>query len=76
MFNLLGLDGWQGDTVIEAEDSLKGAADVFIHTYGKTTCNPGRKMGHVTVTADTVESAIARAMTVREQVHIRGSNPL
>ncbi|MAV25425.1 MAG: 5-(carboxyamino)imidazole ribonucleotide synthase [Gammaproteobacteria bacterium] len=76
MFNLLGLDGWQGDTVIEADDSLEGAADVFIHTYGKTTCNPGRKMGHVTVTADTVDSAITRAMTVREQVHIRGSNPL
>ena len=76
MFNLLGLDGWQGNTVVEADDSLERASDVFIHTYGKTTCNPGRKMGHVTVTSDTVESAIVRATAVREQVHIRGSNPL
>ena len=75
MFNLLGLDGWQGNTVVEADDSLERASDVFIHTY-ENNLYSGTKMGHVTVTSDSVESAIVRATAVREQVHIRGSNPL
>ena len=76
MFNLLGLDGWQGDTVIERDEALADATDVFIHTYGKATCNPGRKMGHVTVTAPTVNAAIERAMVVRDMVFIRGGEKL
>ena len=30
------------------------------HWYGKTGCRPGRKMGHVTIVADTMEEALRR----------------
>ena len=30
------------------------------HWYGKTGCRPGRKMGHVTIVADTMEEAMRR----------------
>ncbi len=53
MLNLLG-DMWlqQGDTPVEPNwAQLLALPGVHLHLYGKTQAKPGRKMGHVTVTA-------------------------
>jgi len=36
-----------------------------LHLYGKAQARPGRKMGHYTVLADTVEAALAVAMQIQ-----------
>lgn len=37
-----------------------------LHLYGKTDPRPGRKMGHLTVLADTLDDAFARAQAARQ----------
>jgi 5-(carboxyamino)imidazole ribonucleotide synthase len=66
MLNVLG-DLWRGKDHEIAPDwsvvlSHPGA---HLHLYGKRAARPGRKMGHVTVCDDTVEAALAAAMTMK-----------
>ena len=63
MVNLLG-DLW-----LNGEPDWSGALalpDVKLHLYGKTDPRVGRKMGHLTATADTVDEALEKALTARE----------
>ena len=65
MVNLLG-DLW-----VERRARLGGALafpDVKLHLYGKDEARPGRKMGHLTALADTVEEAIEHALGAREML--------
>jgi 5-(carboxyamino)imidazole ribonucleotide synthase len=62
MLNLLG-DLWpaQGEPDWAAVLALPG---VHLHLYGKRQARPGRKMGHLTVTAASAEEALLRARIV------------
>jgi 5-(carboxyamino)imidazole ribonucleotide synthase len=62
MVNLLGEVWNDGEPDWDAVLSLPGVA---LHLYGKQHPRPGRKMGHITVVADTVEEAAARALEAR-----------
>jgi 5-(carboxyamino)imidazole ribonucleotide synthase len=63
MVNLLG-DLWtDGEPDWAAALAMR---DVKLHLYGKTDPRPGRKMGHITALADTVEEAVAKALAARE----------
>jgi 5-(carboxyamino)imidazole ribonucleotide synthase len=63
MANLLG-DLWMnGDPDWSSALALPG---VKLHLYGKTDPRIGRKMGHLTALADTVDEAAERAITARE----------
>ncbi len=59
MVNILG-DAWSGgEPRWDAALSLPG---VRLHLYGKREARPGRKMGHLTVTAETASDALARVL--------------
>ncbi len=64
MLNLLG-DLWlpDGETVVEPDWAqvlqLPGA---HLHLYGKTEARPGRKMGHLSMTAATIQEARQHAL--------------
>jgi 5-(carboxyamino)imidazole ribonucleotide synthase len=63
MVNLLG-DLWS-----DGEPDWSGALalpDVKLHLYGKSDPRPGRKMGHLTALADTVEEAMEKAVAARD----------
>jgi 5-(carboxyamino)imidazole ribonucleotide synthase len=65
MLNLLG-DLWFRDGSAERSPdwaSVLALPGVHLHLYGKATARPGRKMGHLTVTAATADAA--RAVAVR-----------
>jgi 5-(carboxyamino)imidazole ribonucleotide synthase len=63
MVNLLG-DLWaDGEPDWAAALAMP---DVKLHLYGKTDAKPGRKMGHITALADTVDEAAAKAVAARE----------
>jgi 5-(carboxyamino)imidazole ribonucleotide synthase len=65
MANLLG-DLWEGGdpdwTVVLDDPHAK------LHLYGKREARPGRKMGHLTVTAPVTTAAAARALELRAAV--------
>jgi 5-(carboxyamino)imidazole ribonucleotide synthase len=59
MVNLLGVDD-QNNFVQALDKALAAHPDAKVHTYGKGA-RAGRKMGHVTVVADSADHALAEA---------------
>lgn len=73
MRNILG-SGKEGKAKVAGMESalkLKGAS---IHIYNKTVSRPERKMGHITVTANNLASAVKRAYKASELIKITGGN--
>jgi 5-(carboxyamino)imidazole ribonucleotide synthase len=66
MVNILGRESSSG-AVVNYPDVLENPR-AHLHIYGKSESRRGRKMGHVTVLADTVEEAVAEALRVEEAV--------
>lgn len=64
MLNLLGEPGSEGATSYCGIEEALALPGVSVHLYGKTTSKGFRKMGHLTVVADTLEEAIAIAAQV------------
>lgn len=66
MLNVLGDVWWLGGRNDQAPDwaAMLALPGVHLHLYGKTDARPGRKMGHITITA----SSITQARTVGAQV--------
>lgn len=60
MLNLLG-DLWV-DGAIPPWDAVLALPGVHLHLYGKVQAKPGRKMGHLTVTAATAAQANSTAL--------------
>lgn len=59
MVNLLGVDD-KNNFVQALDKALQAHPDAKVHTYGKGA-RAGRKMGHVTVVADSADHALAEA---------------
>ncbi|HHW66309.1 MAG TPA: 5-(carboxyamino)imidazole ribonucleotide synthase [Epulopiscium sp.] len=70
MRNILGdMEGNGEAFVYGAEEALK-VPGVKIHIYGKENTSPKRKMGHLTVTAQTLEEAAERAQIAANTIKI------
>ncbi len=70
MLNLLGEEGYTGAAVYQGWDECIAWPGVHVHLYGKAETRPYRKMGHVTVVAETLEEARDRARIVRDQLKV------
>jgi 5-(carboxyamino)imidazole ribonucleotide synthase len=70
MANLLG-DLWQDQ--IPRWDRIANYPATYLHLYDKTRPLPGRKMGHITSTADSAERALANVTGARSGLNPRGS---
>lgn len=57
MINLLGEEGYKGDTLVEGIIEALSIENVFVHIYGKKQTAPKRKMGHVTCLMECLEQA-------------------
>lgn len=57
MINILGEEGYAGNTLVEGLDKALALKGVAVHIYGKAQTKPKRKMGHLTVTANSVAKA-------------------
>jgi 5-(carboxyamino)imidazole ribonucleotide synthase len=69
MVNLLGAAGHQGKPFLENEELLKKEPKAFLHDYHKSETRPGRKMGHLTVLSEDVESALEKALELRKKLN-------
>lgn len=65
MWNLLG-DLWPGPVDFPDWSDVLRTPGAKLHLYGKAEARRGRKMGHVTFLADTVEEALAHVRHCRE----------
>jgi 5-(carboxyamino)imidazole ribonucleotide synthase len=67
--NLLG-DLWLSQGLQAGPDFARALAvpEVSLHLYEKHTARAGRKMGHLSATADTAEEAVARVLEARSRL--------
>lgn len=65
MLNLLG-DLWVSPEEAPDWTPILTISGVKLHLYGKREAKPGRKMGHITIVADTQELALKKAEQIRE----------
>ncbi len=72
MWNLLG-DLWPSATESPDWSPILETPGAKLHLYGKDEARVGRKMGHVTFTAPTLEAALAQAHTCRQAFAWEGS---
>ena len=70
MVNILGNERSSGSYVIEGLTKLFSVPGVKLYVYGKKTSKPGRKLGHITATGDSVKEALARATKARNGLDI------
>lgn len=65
MVNIIEPAAIKKSSMEQALRTLIGMTDVHLHWYGKNEHRVGRKIGHVTITEDNIESALAKAVMVR-----------
>lgn len=71
MVNLLGEPGHTGEVRYEGLEEAMAIPGVYVHLYGKAVTKPFRKMGHVTITADTADQAREKAMKVKSLIKVK-----
>lgn len=70
MVNLLGSEGENGRAKVNGLCDALAVKGVNVHIYGKSTTTPRRKMGHITVCADTVSEALEKAERAYKYISI------
>ena len=71
MVNLLGEDGHTGNAQYEGMEECMAMKGVYVHLYGKKLTKPFRKMGHVTITDESIESLKIKARQVKETLKVK-----
>lgn len=70
MLNLLGAQGYKGPPRYIGLDECLKIEGVNIHLYGKKETRPFRKMGHVTIIDNDIESAKEKAKIIQQTLKI------
>jgi 5-(carboxyamino)imidazole ribonucleotide synthase len=73
MVNLLGEDGYTGETIVEGLDEAMSEKGVYVHLYGKKFTKPFRKMGHVTILEENLDKLKAKAKRIKDSIKIKSS---
>ncbi len=74
MINLLGEDGYKGNTLVEGLEEALNIDNIFIHIYGKQHTIPKRKMGHLTCSMLPLEQAEKNATKAYEYIKFISKN--
>jgi len=70
MLNVLGEPGYSGNVKYVGLEEISALPGVNVHLYGKKTTKPYRKMGHITVTAETTNEAMRIAREVKDIIKV------
>ena len=70
MVNILGEDSYIGPAIYQGLEHVQSMEGVYVHLYHKEETRPKRKMGHVTVVADDLDTAIERANIIKETLKV------
>lgn len=72
MVNILGSPGSAGPAHMDGLAEVLDIPGLAVHMYAKAESRPGRKMGHLTVVASDLNTAIERAERAKALFHVRG----
>jgi 5-(carboxyamino)imidazole ribonucleotide synthase len=70
MINILGEPGHIGTAVYDGLEEVLKQEGTYLHLYGKLITKPYRKMGHITVTDNSLIKAIEKAMQVKSLLKV------
>ena len=70
MVNLVGSEGHTGEVVYENIEKIMEMEGVTPHIYGKKETRPFRKMGHVTIVHNQIETAREIAQKVKQSIKV------
>lgn len=73
MVNLLYSEGMESSFGSDPERRFDTATNAMIYWYGKAAGTPGRKMGHITALANTVDEAVENALKARDSLNGNGN---
>jgi 5-(carboxyamino)imidazole ribonucleotide synthase len=76
MLNLLGSEGYKGETIYEGLEEVLKIPNAFVHLYGKKSTKPGRKMGHATILSDEKQELLLQAKKIKRTLFIKGKDKL
>ncbi|MBP6335191.1 MAG: 5-(carboxyamino)imidazole ribonucleotide synthase [Bacteroidia bacterium] len=74
MINLLGEPNHSGLARFEGLEEAMAEEGVYVHLYGKKYTRPFRKMGHITVLADSIAEAKSAAVKIKKTVRVVSSD--
>jgi 5-(carboxyamino)imidazole ribonucleotide synthase len=74
MINLLGADDFSGPYQLIGLEEICAIEGVYLHLYGKKESKPKRKMGHITVLAETAKEAHEKAQKVNALISFKPTN--
>ena len=66
MINILGIDGYSGPYIFSGIKDALEIPGLKLHFYGKMVTKPQRKLGHMTITAESIEEALTKAQRARK----------
>lgn len=66
MINLVGGEGQTGAYKLKYAEQLLSEPGVYVHLYNKAEIRPQRKMGHITVMAETLQELLDKAGKIRD----------
>lgn len=75
MINVLGEPGYTGPASYEGLEAILAIPGVHPHLYGKSLTKPHRKMGHINIVAESIDSALITAQHVRRTLKVTSANP-
>ncbi len=70
MLNLIGPENMEGKAVYHGLTEVLQSSGTHVHLYGKEMTKPHRKMGHVTLTSDSIDGAKQLANSIKDVIHI------
>ena len=70
MVNLLGEEGFTGEAKYQGMEAVLALEGVHVHLYGKKITKPFRKMGHVTIVDNDMESLRKKANFVKDNLKV------
>lgn len=76
VLNLLADSAYEGEVIIEGQVEVMSLQNVHVHIYGKQEAKPGRKMGHVTVLADSYQGLMDKIGQVKQLLRVRGKEKI
>jgi 5-(carboxyamino)imidazole ribonucleotide synthase len=70
MLNLLGHKDYSGKAIVTGLSEALKVSGVKPHWYGKEITKPFRKMGHITITGNSIEEVLEKAEKIRNTIKV------
>ena len=70
MINVLGSKGFSGDVVYRNSEEVHKTSGAHFHIYGKKQTKPYRKMGHITICGNDLESLIDKGKQLKNLIRV------